>query len=48
MLGIKNQSKDHTCKRHTNHFNSVLCKGSDYKINIIEKLDWTGNRDPMA
>ena len=51
--GMKDSSKDNTCKILCDHFNSGLCKGSDYKLNIIEKLEGTGidvdgKRDPTV
>ena len=36
--GLKHPEKDNTCRILSEHFNSPLCKGASFKINILEKL----------
>ena len=40
--GIKQPDKYGTCKRLSNHFNQGVCKGSNYVVQILEKLEGTG------
>ena len=40
--GIKNPDKHGTCKILSNHFSQGVCKGSDYSVQILEKLVGTG------
>ena len=42
---MKNPKKYGTCKILSNHFNVGICKDSDYKVQIIEKLEGTGRTE---
>ena len=46
--GIKNPDKHGTCKILSNHFNKGVCKGSDYSVQILEKLTGTGRTERKA
>ena len=46
--GIKMPEKHGTCKILSNHFNVGLCKGSDYSVQILEKLEGTGRTERKA
>ena len=44
-LGIKNPKKYGTCKILSNHFNKGVCKGSEYSVQVIEKLEGSGRTE---
>ena len=43
--GIKMPNKHGTCKILSSHFSKGLCKGSNYTVQILEKLEGTGRTD---
>ena len=46
--GIKMPEKHGTCKILSNHFNTGLCKGAEYCVQILEKLEGTGRTERKA
>ena len=46
--GIKMPEKHGTCKILSSHFNTGLCKGADYCVQILEKLEGTGRTERKA
>jgi len=46
--GIKQPDKYGTCKILSKHFNEGVCKGSNYSVQILEKLTGTGRTERNA
>jgi len=46
--GIKDPKKYGTCRILTDHFNSGLCRNSDYTVQILEKIDGSGRTNRKA
>ena len=46
--GIKSPNKYGTCKILTAHFNSGVCKGSNFEVQILEKIEGSGRTERNA
>ena len=46
--GMKSPEKHGTCKILTGHFNKGSCKGAEYSVQILEKIDENGRTDRGA
>ena len=47
-MGLNNPKKYGTCKILSNHFNKGVCKGSNYHVQVIEKIEGSGRTERNA